>query len=60
MPIRYGRLIRWHFVFCVFYYQVQDLLADRSWESLQRLLDPTGLVLTFIGFGAEILCPAVV
>jgi sensor histidine kinase YesM len=50
MPIRYGRLLRWHFVFCVFYYQVQDLLADRSWDSLQQLLDPTNLLLTLIGF----------
>lgn len=50
MPIRYGRLLRWHFIFCVFYYQVQELLADRSWESLQRLFEPTDLALTFIGF----------
>lgn len=45
-----GQLLRWHLVFCVFYYQVQDLLLDRSLDSLLQLLEPANLVLTILGF----------
>ncbi|MEM6773037.1 MAG: hypothetical protein AAF597_20845, partial [Bacteroidota bacterium] len=45
-----GQLFRWHLIFCVFYYQVQELLTDRSLESLERMMDPEGLVLTLLGF----------
>ncbi|PHI19475.1 hypothetical protein CEQ90_12310 [Lewinellaceae bacterium SD302] len=50
MKAAYGTLIRWHLVFCIFYYQVQELLEDRSLESLYRLLEPSSLLLTFLGF----------
>ncbi len=45
-----GQLLRWHLVFCVFYYQVQELLLDRSAASLYALLEPQNLVLTILGF----------
>lgn len=50
MSIRYGQLLRWHFIFCIFYYQVQELLEKRSWESVQKTFDPGNLALTFAGF----------
>ncbi|TXF86324.1 hypothetical protein FUA23_19590 [Neolewinella aurantiaca] len=46
----YGQLIRWHIIFCVFYYLVQDLLMDRSLDSLRELLAPHDLLLTLASF----------
>lgn len=45
-----GQLLRWHLIFCVFYYQVQELLNDRSLDSLLQLLELDTLVLSIIGF----------
>lgn len=50
MSIHPGQVLRWHLIFCVFYYQVRVMLQRRDWEPLLQLADPIDLTLLVLSF----------